>query len=202
MGPLVPAIVSNGWNLVFALLSGIGFGFLLEHSGLSSSKKLAGLFYGYDFTVLKFFFTAGITAMIGVLLLTQLGLLDSSMVHINPTFLWSALIGGTVMGIGFVIGGFCPGTGICSAAIGRLDGMAFMLGAILGILAFAEVFPIFEKIYLAESWGPVLVNDVLGISKTFFAFLLSAIALLAFYFTGKIEDRVNGIHQHPKEMEH
>lgn len=202
MGPLVPTLISNELNLVFALLAGIGFGFLLEHSGLSSSKKLAGLFYGYDFTVLKFFFTAGITAMIGVLLLTQLGLLDAGKININPTFLWSALVGGTVMGLGFIIGGFCPGTGACAAAIGRLDGVAFILGTILGILAFAEAYPILANIYLSEAWGPILINDMLGISKTLFAFILTVTALLAFYFTGKIEDRVNGIHHHPKEKKH
>ena len=200
MGPLVPFIISNEFNLIIALLAGIGFGFVLEQAGFSSTRKLVGLFYGYDFTVLKVFFTAGVTAMIGILFLNHLGLLDISLIYINPTFLWSALIGGAIMGVGFIIGGFCPGTSVCAAAIGKLDGLAFVFGGALGVLLFAEGYPMFEKIYLAEAWGAVLVNEQLGISKILFAFILTSVAVLAFYFTSLIENRVNKIQlQLPKE---
>jgi hypothetical protein len=193
MGPLVPFIISNEFNLIIALIAGIGFGFVLEQAGFSSTKKLVGLFYGYDFTVLKVFFTAGVTAMIGVLLLAHWGLLDLSIIYVNPTFLWSALVGGAIMGVGFIIGGFCPGTSVCAAAIGKLDGLAFVFGGGLGVLAFVEMYPVLEKIYLAKAWGPLLMNDVLGMSKIMFAFLLTVVAFGAFYFTGIIENRVNGI---------
>jgi rhodanese-related sulfurtransferase len=194
MGPLVPFILSNEFNLIVALIAGIGFGFVLEQAGFSSTKKLVGLFYGYDFTVLKVFFTAGVTAMIGVLLFAHWGILDLSLIYINPTFLWSALIGGAIMGVGFIIGGFCPGTSVCAAAIGKLDGLAFVFGSGLGVLAFAEGYPMLEKIYLAEAWGPVLMSEMLGMSKILFAFLLTAVAFAAFYFTRLIENRVNNIH--------
>jgi hypothetical protein len=194
MGPLVPFILSDEFNLIVALIAGIGFGFILEQAGFSSTKKLVGLFYGYDFTVLKVFFTAGVTAMIGVLLFAHWGILDLSLIYINPTFLWSALIGGAIMGVGFIIGGFCPGTSVCAAAIGKLDGLAFVLGSGLGVLAFAEGYPVLEKIYLAEALGPVLMSEMLGMSKIIFAFQLTAVAFAAFYFTRLIENRVNNIH--------
>lgn len=193
MGPLVPYIISNEFSLIVALLLGFGFGFVLEQAGFSSTKKLVGLFYGYDFTVLKVFFTAGVTAMIGVLLLAHWGLLDLSMIYINPTFLWSALVGGAIMGAGFIIGGFCPGTSICAASIGKLDGIAFVFGSVLGVLIFAEGYPVFQNIYLAQDWGAVLINEQLGMSRNLFAFVLTAIAIAAFYFTGKIENKVNKI---------
>jgi len=193
MAPLVPNILSNEFSLVVALIAGIGFGFTLEQAGFSSTKKLVGLFYGYDFTVLKVFFTAGVTAMIGVLLFAHFGILDLSMIYINPTFLKSALVGGAIMGLGFVIGGFCPGTSVCAASIGKLDGLAFVFGSAIGVLAFVEGYPIFEKIYIAEAWGPVLVNEKLGMSKIVFAFLLTAFAFIAFYLSRIIENRVNGI---------
>ena len=193
MGPLVPFILSNEFNLIIALIAGIGFGFVLEQAGFSSTKKLVGLFYGYDFTVLKVFFTAGVTAMIGVLLLAQWGLLDLSLIYINPTFLWSALLGGAIMGVGFIIGGFCPGTSICAASIGKLDGLAFVIGGGLGVILFAEGYPLLKNIYLSEAWGGVLMNEMLGMSKIMFAFLLTTVAFIAFYLTGLLENRVNGI---------
>ncbi|MFA5327931.1 MAG: YeeE/YedE thiosulfate transporter family protein [Prolixibacteraceae bacterium] len=193
MGPLVPTILSNEFSLVVALISGIGFGFILEQAGFSSTKKLVGLFYGYDFTVLKVFFTAGVTAMIGVISLAHYGILDISLIYINPTFLWSSLIGGAIMGLGFVIGGFCPGTSVCAAAIGKLDGLAFVFGSALGVLVFVEGYPFFEKIYLAEAWGPVLMNEKLGMSKIAFAFLLTVVAFAAFYMARLVESKVNGL---------
>ena len=142
MGPLVPDIISNELSLIIALLIGIAFGFILENAGFSSSKKLVGLFYGYDFTVLRVFFTAGITAMVGIVVLNHFHLIDMSVVYINPLFLWSAIVGGLIMGLGFVVGGYCPGTSICAAAIGKKDAMYFILGAGIGILIFIEGYPL------------------------------------------------------------
>lgn len=191
MGPLVPYIISDEFNLVIALLVGIAFGFILEQAGFSSTKKLVGLFYGYDFTVLRVFFTAGVTAMVGVLLLGHYGLLDLSIIYINPTFLRSALVGGAIMGAGFIIGGFCPGTSACAAAIGKLDAMAFLGGSFLGIFVFTEGYPLLEKFYLADDMGPVRITDQLGISMELFGFLLAFVAVFAFIITWIIENKVN-----------
>jgi uncharacterized membrane protein YedE/YeeE len=192
MGPLVPDLIGNELNFVVAILIGIAFGFILEQAGFSTSKKLVGLFYGYDFTVLRVFFTAGITAMIGVVALGHFGLLDLSLIYVNPTFLWSALVGGLIMGLGFVIGGFCPGTSVCAAAIGKIDAMIFVVGGFLGVYIFAEGYPWFETLYKAEDWGNVTLFDTLGTSQGIFAFGMTFMAVGAFWFTTWVEKKVNG----------
>ena len=192
MGPLVPDIIGNELNFIVAIFIGIAFGFILEQAGFSTSKKLVGLFYGYDFTVLRVFFTGGVTAMIGVILLGHFGLLDLSLIYINPTFLWSALVGGIIMGLGFVIGGFCPGTSITAAAIGKIDAMIFVVGSFIGVLIFAEGYPLFEGFYKAAPWGYVRIFETLGMSQALFAFLLTFVAVGAFWFTTLIENKVNG----------
>lgn len=192
MGPLVPEVIGNELNYVVALFIGIAFGFVLEQAGFSTSKKLVGLFYGYDFTVLRVFFTAGVTAMIGVIILGHFGLLDLSLVYINPAYLWSGVIGGLIMGLGFVVGGFCPGTSICAAAIGKIDAMIFIAGSFLGVFVFAEGYPFFEKFYKAEFWGNVRVFDTLGMSQGLFAFLLTIVAIGAFWAVSFVENKVNG----------
>ncbi|MDA8132300.1 MAG: YeeE/YedE thiosulfate transporter family protein [Elusimicrobia bacterium] len=193
MGPLVPDIISNNLNYLVALGVGLLFGMVLEQAGFSSTRKLVGLFYGYDFTVLRVFFTAGVTAMLGVIGLEHFGLLDMSLVYINPTFLWAAIVGGLIMGLGFVVGGFCPGTSICAAAIGKLDAMVFIGGAFLGVFIFAEGYPLFVKLYMAAPWGSPQVFDSLRISQSLFAFLLVLAALGAFWAVSIIENRVNGV---------
>ncbi len=193
MGPLVPDLVSTNLNYIVALIIGILFGAILEQAGFSTSKKLVGLFYGYDFTVLRVFFTAGIVAMIGVMGLSHFGLLDISLIYINPTFLWSALIGGLIMGLGFVVGGFCPGTSFCAAAIGKIDAMIFIVGGLLGVLVFAEGYPLFEGLYKASNLGNPRLFETLGVSQNIFAFIMVVFALSAFWFTSMIENKVNKI---------
>ena len=192
MGPLVPDVIGNELNFVVAIFIGIAFGFILEQAGFSTSKKLVGLFYGYDFTVLRVFFTAGVTAMIGVFALNHFGLIDISLVYVNPTFLWSALVGGLIMGLGFVVGGYCPGTSVCAAAIGKIDAMIFVGGSFLGVLVFAEGYPLFEGLYKAANWGSPRIFETLGMSQSLFAFLLTAIAVGAFWAVTLIENKVNG----------
>jgi len=192
MGPFVPDVISDQLNLVVALIVGIGFGVALEQAGFSSSRKLAGVFYGYDFTVLRVFFTAAVTAMSGILLLGYFGLLDTDAIFVNPTWLYPALAGGAIMGVGFVLGGYCPGTSVCAAAIGKVDAMFFVGGGILGVFAFGELYPLYGGFYESSSLGAVTVFESLGISKGMFAFLLIVIAVGAFAATTMIEKRVNG----------
>jgi rhodanese-related sulfurtransferase len=197
MGPLVPDVISNNLNFIVALIIGISFGAILEQAGFSTSKKLVGLFYGYDFTVLRVFFTAGIVAMIGVMAFAHYGLIDISLIYINPTFLWSAIIGGIIMGLGFVVGGFCPGTTVCAAAIGKIDALIFIVGAFLGILIFAEGYPVFKPLYMASNFGIPRLFETLGMSQNIFASIMVVFALSAFFIASIVENKVNKIERAP-----
>ena len=146
------------------------------------------MFYGYDTTVLKVFFTAAITAMVGTLIFALLGWLDLSVIYINPTYLWSAILGGAVMGAGFILGGFCPGTAFCALSIGKLDALAFIGGLFIGVFLFAEAYPVFEGIYKAEFMGAPFVYDALGMSRGVFAALL-IIAAFGMFWLGEWSER-------------
>lgn len=166
MGPLVVnEIISQNTNFFLAFIIGIGFGFVLESSGFSSSRKLAGVFYGYDTVVLKVFFTAAIVGMLGLLFLSLFGWIDLDLVYINPTYLGSTIIGGIIMGAGFITGGFCPGTSFTGAVIGKIDAMFFILGIFLGILIFAEVYPLLETFYKSGFKGTPTLPQRLGLKE-------------------------------------
>lgn len=182
MGPLIVSeIISPETNLLLAFFIGIGFGFVLESSGFSSSRKLAGMFYGYDTTVLKVFFTAAITAMLGMLFFSLFGWMDLGMIYINPTYLYSAIAGGAVMGAGFIMGGFCPGTAFCALSIGKLDALAFVGGLVLGVIGFTEGYPLWEELYKAEFLGTPTMNELLDIPRGVFALLLILMAFAMFW---------------------
>lgn len=191
MAPLVPDLLSNELNILSGLLVGIAFGYVLEQAGFSSSRRLAGLFYGYDFTVLRVFFTAAITAMAGVLLLGSAGLLDLDFIYVNPTFLAPAIVGGAIMGLGFILGGYCPGTSVCAAAIGKKDAIVFVLGGFLGVLLYGEAYPSIAAFVNGGDRGPIKVYDSLGVSRGGFALFLILAAVGAFALTSWIEKKVS-----------
>jgi len=197
MGPFVPDVISNNLDFIIALLIGMAFGAILEQAGFSTSKKLVGLFYGYDFTVLRVFFTAGIVAMVGVMAFAHFGLLDINLIYINSTFIWSAIVGGIIMGLGFVVGGFCPGTSVCAAAIGKIDALIFIGGTFLGSIIFAEAYPLFKPLYMASYLGIPRIYETLGISQSLFAFIMVFFAISAFILTFIIEKKVNGLKTQP-----
>ena len=194
MGPLIPmGVIGPEWNHVIAVLLGMGFGFALEASGFSSSRKLAGVFYGYDFTVLKVFFTAMITTAVGLLYLNYMGWIDLSMIYINPLFLHATIVGGFIMGVGFIMGGFCPGTSFCAVAIGKIDAIVFVLGMFLGILIFSETYPLFAGFYEGSYLGAATITDWLGISAGLFVFIVILVAIGMFWVTSLIKRRVKPV---------
>ncbi len=176
-------------SLVIAFLIGILFGFTLERAGFSSSRKLALQFYLRDMTVLKVMFTAIVTAMVGVLYLNLADILDLSLVYLNPTYLWPQIAGGAVMGIGFVLGGYCPGTSLVASAIGKLDGFMYVAGALFGMLVYGEVFPLIQKFTESGYLGKVTLSDWLRLRPGTVAFLVILMALGMFYAAELLEKK-------------
>ena len=186
-------IISPAWDNLFAVILGMGFGFALESSGFSSSRKIIGTFFGYDFVVVKVFFTAAIFASIGLLYFSYLGLVDFSTLYIQPTFLASAIVGGIIMGVGFAMGGFCPGTSLCATAVGRIDGLVFFGGMFIGVFLFSEAFPLFENLFYSGSQGAKMINTVFGISPELFTFLLVLAAVGMFMGASWLEKKVKKV---------
>lgn len=194
MGPLIPnGLIPYEWNNIIAIIIGIAFGFILEASGFSSSRKLAGVFYGYDFAVLKVFFTAALVSMIGILYMDYLGYLDMSQLYIHPTYLWGAIIGGVTMGVGFVAGGFCPGTSLCAVAIGKIDAIVYVFGIMVGIFIFSELFTVFQPLYDGYFYGNLTLMDSFGVDPYWFVFIFSIIAIVAFVVTDLIRKRTKKV---------
>jgi uncharacterized protein len=190
MGPISSITELPVWlDLLIALVIGIGFGFALEQAGFSSSRKLVGMFYGYDTTVIKVFFTAAIVALVGSQLLSYFGLLDLNKVFVNEFYVKSAIIGGIVMGAGFILGGFCPGTGLSAMSIGKIDAIFFFLGGLAGAFVFAETWPLIQDLAMSSYKGPVKINEVLGMSTGLFTLLLIVVAVVMFWVAEKAEKR-------------
>jgi hypothetical protein len=180
-------------GLAFAVLFGIAFGFVLERSGFGRAQKLVGQFYGNDMTVLKVMFTAIVTAMLGMVILSGAGVFDMASAQFNyPTFLWPMIFGGFLLGVGFVTSGYCPGTSLVATASGKLDGAATVGGVILGGILYAEVEPKLGAFPNSGKLGTFTLPQLLHLPAPVVAALVVAIAVGAFIGAEKIQHVVTG----------
>ena len=181
--------ISPGMILVFALVTGITFGFLLEKAGFGNAKKLVEQFYLTDLRMLKVLFSAIITAMIGIFWLSYFGVLDITQIYINGTYLWPQIIGGILFGFGFVICGLCPGTSCVAVFTGKLDGIAVVGGMLTGLVLFGESAPVVGKFMNVTSLGDLSLYELFNMNYGLLTFLIVLFALAVFWFAGRIENR-------------
>jgi hypothetical protein len=177
-------------SLIVAFLIGIGFGFFLERAGFGSAKKLVSQFYLNDLAVFKVMFTAIVTAMLGVTYLSWAGFLDLSLVYLVPTYWVAQVVGGLLLGVGFVVGGYCPGTSIVATATGKIDGLVFVLGFGAGTLAFALAFPLVKGLYTAGDLGTKTLPQVLGIPYGILVFGVVIMAVFGFMGATWVEKKM------------
>jgi len=176
-------------SLVVAFVIGIGFGFFLERGGFGSARKLTSQFYLDDLAVFKVMFTAIVTAMLGVFYLSWLGILDLSLVDLVTTNLWPQIVGGLVLGFGFVIGGYCPGTSLVAAVTGRIDGLVFILGVMAGVFAFGEAFPLLKGFYESGDFGKLTLPQAFHLPYGLVVFLVVVMAVGGFMGAEWVERR-------------
>lgn len=177
--------------LIFGLI-GFAFGFVLEISGFGNSKKLAAQFYFKDLTVLKVMFTAIVVAMVLLFSTIALGLLDYNAIWVNPTYLWPGIVGGLIMGVGFIVGGFCPGTSLVAAATAKLDGVWFVLGGLFGIFLFGETEKYFSEWWNGSYLGRLTLMDVFGLPMGVVVMLVVLMALFMFWGGEQLEHIFGG----------
>jgi uncharacterized membrane protein YedE/YeeE len=189
-GPFADTAGAGGTSaLVYAVAIGIAFGWALERAGLGSARKLIGQFYLTDFTVFKVMFSAIVTAMLGTFWLGWLGVLDLSRVYVPETFVWPQLLGGLVFGVGFVVGGLCPGTSCVAAATGRGDGAMLALGMFTGVLATGLGYPLIEGFASTGARGAWTLPELVHAPYGTVVAAVVATALAGFYVAEKIEAR-------------
>ncbi len=176
-------------SLVIAFVIGIGFGFVLERAGFGSARKLVAQFYLTDLAVFKVMFTAIVVAMLGIFYLGWMGVLDVSLLTVTPTFLWPQIVGGLVLGAGFVIGGYCPGTSMVALATGRIDALVYVLGVLAGVWAFGESYPLTRSFYGSGSLGRLTLPEAFHMSHGLVVLLVVLMALGGFAAAQWIERR-------------
>lgn len=188
----LPELLGHWGAYVVYFIIGISFGAILEMAGFGNSNKLAAQFYFKDMTVLKVMFTSIVVAMVMVFGATAIGLLDYNLLWVNPTYLWPGIVGGLIMGAGFIIGGFCPGTSLVAAATLKKDGIMFVLGVLAGIFLFGETIDNFAIFWNSSYMGRFTLPELFGLPTGVVVVGVVIMALIMFWGAEKLEQRFGG----------
>ncbi len=173
--------------MVAGFLIGFFFGVSLEIAGFGNARKLTAQFYLHDMAVYKVMFTAVVTSMFLTTAVSGLGWLDFKQLFIPATFLWPQIVGGLLLGVGFVAGGYCPGTSVVSVASGKIDGMVYVAGFYAGLLVFPWLFGPLEPLYNAGSLGTITLFDFVPLPPVVLAVIFVAVAIASFFGVARLE---------------
>lgn len=148
--------------LLYGLITGIIFGFLLQKARVIRYDKQLGALRLIDMTIVKFMLSTVLVAMVGTYLLKDIGLVKLS---IKPTILGAVILGGLIFGIGWGFLGYCPGTSAGALGEGRYDAIWGILGMLAGAALYAEAYPGIKKTVL--TWGDlgkITFPQILGVN--------------------------------------
>ncbi|MDX9714350.1 MAG: YeeE/YedE thiosulfate transporter family protein [Dissulfurispiraceae bacterium] len=159
-------------DLILGLATGIVFGFLLQKGRVLRFEKQVGALLLRDMTILKVMFSAILVGMVGILLLSDAGVIKLS--H-KPMNVGALLIGAVLFGTGWAVMGFCPGTSVGALGEGRWHAVFAIAGMIVGAAIYAELYPFFKATVLSwKNYGKIGIADALNISHWIVALLVWA----------------------------
>jgi hypothetical protein len=180
-------------TIISGLVLGAGFGWVLERAGFGSPCKLTAQFRLTDWSVFKVMFTAIVFAAVGLMILEGAGMVQGDELFIPPAFLGAAALGGALVGAGFAIGGYCPGTSLVGFVSGRLDAALFLIGLILGTWGFAWAFPQIEFLTsLGELSGINTLPELIHVSPLYVNVALILMAIGVFLMGSWMERKSSG----------
>jgi len=177
-------------GMVSGLVCGVLFGFVLESAGFGSPAKLTGQFRLTDWSVFKVMFTAIVVAAVGLWAMRVLGLMAPDSLFVQPALVMASAVGGALIGAGFAIGGYCPGTSMVGMSSGRLDALVFVVGLFIGTTAFAGFYgdAIRSMMAIGELIDGDTFADVYGIADPIMLGIMAA-GLVAVFYAGSWFER-------------
>jgi uncharacterized membrane protein YedE/YeeE len=169
--------------LIYGLVTGIIFGFLLQKGRVLRYDKQLGALRLMDMTIVKFMLSTVLAGMVGIYLLKDMGLIKLS---VKSTNLGGNIIGGLVFGAGWGLLGYCPGTSAGALGEGRWDALWGIIGMLVGAAIFAEVYPTLKTTILTwGNLGDITLPQVLGLSHWIIVAAMIVCALVLFWWFEK-----------------
>ncbi|MGG7564991.1 YeeE/YedE thiosulfate transporter family protein [Rhodovulum sp. DZ06] len=191
-------------EIVLAIVIGAAFGATLDRIGATNPNLIGRMLNFSNLHLMKTILLAigtGSALMFGG---QMIGLVDVGHMSVKTAYV-GVFIGGLLLGGGWALSGYCPGTGVCAAASGRKDALFFIAGGLLGAAAYMATYPAWKASGLLDAIGggkvtlgavpgakyeglTAIPGDLLGLALAA-VFIIVAIAL-----PGKPSGHAGGLH--------
>lgn len=126
-------------TILLAILLGVFFGFALQRVGATNPQNIINMLRLKDLHLMKvIFFAIGISSTL-LFVLMALGVINAGHLSVKASYI-GVIAGGAILGLGFAVAGYCPGTGLTALADGRKDALFFVGGGLLGALLYTLVY--------------------------------------------------------------
>lgn len=160
-------------NFIYALIVGIGMGWLLQRVGASNPRVILSNLRLENLTIIKFM---ALTIAVGSVASYALSLFVPMHFDIKPLFVAGVLAGGLIFGVGFALSGYCPGTCVVGAAEGRKDALFVIAGGISGALVFTLAYSMLEPVFVRQlNFGKVTLATAFHIPPLVAAAIMAAV---------------------------
>lgn len=160
-------------TLLYGLLVGVLMGVLLQRVRASSPLMIVRNLRLENLTIIKFM---ALTIAVGAVVAYLLKGVIPMHFDVKPTYVLGVLGGGLIFGVGFGLGGYCPGTCVVAAGEGRKDALFTILGGVVGALVFTLVYAALVPILFKPlDYGKVTLFDVLHVPPIVAALGLAAV---------------------------
>ena len=140
-------------EIFLAIFIGLLFGFVLQKTGAANPQRIINMLRLKDFHLMKAILLGIGLSSLFLFAMMALGIIDNGNLSVKTASV-GVIIGGAILGLGWAISGFCPGTGVVAAGAFRKDALFFILGGLAGAFAYTLVY---------GSLGPTLLfNEIAG----------------------------------------
>ncbi len=140
-------------SIILAIVIGAAFGAVLDRVGASNPTTINKMLNLTDLRLAKAIMLAIGTGSVLMFGGQMVGFVDVGHMSVKAAYA-GVFLGGLLLGAGWALAGYCPGTGLVAAASGRRDALFFVAGGLLGAAAYMMTYPMWKASGLLNSiWG-------------------------------------------------
>lgn len=144
-------------QIILAIVLGTLFGFVLHRVGASNPQRIIDMLRLKDFHLMKAILFGIAVASALLFVGMTIGIIEPSHLSVKTSY-WGVIGGGFILGLGWAIAGYCPGTGVAALGDGRKDALFFIFGGLIGALIYMLIF--------ANVKSTGLLDEILGGKST------------------------------------
>lgn len=167
---------------VLSILIGVAMGFFIQRVRASSPAMITKNLRLENLSVIKFM---ALTMAVGMVVVYSISLFAPQILHLDvkPTYVVGVLLGGLVFGVGFGVGGYCPGTSVVGIGEGRKDAIVAVGGGVVGAVVFTLVYTtLIDPIVKMANYGKITLADVLHVNPFVMALVVATIFIAVIKF--------------------